>query len=918
MEIQQIKEKLSLSRVLDYYGLKPDKNNKLNCPFHEEKTPSFQVYWKTQTGYCFSSNCPTNGKSMDVIDFIMNMEKSDKHQAILKAQSLIDNTTTRTAPLSREAFLTNLFTYFKNAVYNSPPAKDYIASRALDHYLLDIGYNTAQFHHGKRKDETLINNCLQYGLLRQTNVINARTKEDKAYNVFGKWCIVFALRNRENQVSSLYFRSTINNTDQKHFYLKDRQGLYPNYPKPETQKLILTEAIIDAATLLQQEQIRADYSVLACYGTNGLTSEHEQAIKELEHLKEVIFFFDGDEAGTKAVDRYSEVIKQLQPRVKITRVNTPEGEDVNSLAQGHDPGILTHLIEHRNDPAVTFSPPVTLVKGSSVENKKTVPSQIQEVEKSKKKESVQDTTTTVPTPSTLDAANPECILFETESLSITIWGGIEKENLSRLRISLHARSKTDKYKAYRDDVNLYSHPQVKKLVQNISETLELPSTQVSQSITELTEQLEGYRLAERNAQIQALRPKAYEMTGEERKAAERLLKSKDLVKSTLKLITQSGLIGEQKNGLLLYFLYLSRITDEPLHAIIFGKSGSGKTYLQTKVSECLPEESVRTITSLTENTLYYSAKDFWKHKVLLIEDLEGVYNAFLPLREFMSKQSISKLTTDKDAKGNNVQKILTVEGPICVSGATTKESIYEDNANRSFLIHIDESAQHTDEVMEFQRKQKAGIIDQQQQQQARQLLQNTQRLLQNINVINPYALDLRIPDLVFKKLRTNMHYLRLIEIITLYHQQQREIKTDSTGQRYIETTLPDIACANWLVKESLLRKSDELSGELREFFERLKGTVKREQSFYAKQIREAFRMNPMRVNRYLRMLETMGYLYMTGGNRKNGYEYQIKAWEEYELLRKGINILDEHLEKLQARQNGPLTPTTKKVSVTSV
>jgi DNA primase len=89
-------------------------------------------------------------------------------------------------------------------------------------------------------------------------------------------------------------------------------------------------------------------------------------------------------------------------------------------------------------------------------------------------------------------------------------------------------------------------------------------------------------------------------------------------------------------------------------------------------------------------------------------------------------------------------------------------------------------------------------------------------------VINPYALELRIPDLVFKKLRTNMHYLRLIEIITLYHQYQREVKTDASGQRYIETNLTDIACANWLVKESLLRKSDELSGELREFFERIK------------------------------------------------------------------------------------------------
>jgi DNA primase len=902
MEIQDIKAQLSLAQVLDHYGLKPDKHGKMCCPFHDDKTPSFQVYWKTHTCYCFSSNCPTSGKSLDVIDFIMHKEKTDKHNAILKAQSLIGNT--ETATLSREAFLSNMFTYFRNAVYNSKPAAEYIASRSLDHYQTEVGYNSAQFHHGKRKEETLINNCLKCGLLRETNVINARSKDDKAYNVFGKWCIVFALKNKAGQVSGMYFRSTINDSDQKHYYLKDRQGLYPHYPKPETKKLILTEAIIDAATLLQVSEITATYSILSCYGTNGLTEEHEQAIKELEQLEEIIFFFDGDEAGTKAVHKYSELIKQLKPSIKITSVNTPENEDINSLAQGHDPGILAHLIEKRNDPNFIFS----------IENKKTIQVAIaQEKEKptptkkSKDKDQSPEATEVPPVPvgqCVMDTTNPERISFETETLHVTIWGGIEKENLSRLRISVHVRNKNDKYKTYRDDVNLYSHPQVKKLVQSISESLELPSPQVTQTVTELTEKLEAYRLAERNAQLVALRPKQYEMSIEERKAAEKLLRSKDLVKHTLKLIAQSGLIGEQKNGMLLYFLYLSRITDEPLHAIIFGKSGSGKTYLQTKVSECLPEESVRTITSLTENTLYYSAKDFWRHKVLLIEDLEGVYNAFLPLREFMSKQSISKLTTDKDAKGNNVQKVLTVEGPICVSGATTKESLYEDNANRSFLLHVDEGAQHMDEVMEFQRKQKAGLINETQQQEARQLLQNVQRLLQNVKIINPYALELRIPDMVFKKLRTNMHYLRLIEIITLYHQQQREVKTDSTGQRYIETNLTDIACANWLVKETLLRKSDELSGELREFFESLKSKSEKDNTFFAKDLRKRLRIHPMKLSRYLVQLESRGYIKRTGGNRQQGFEYQVNEWDDYTLLKEGVDILDKKLEQLRSKMNG--------------
>jgi len=39
MEISEIKTLLSLARVLHYYQLKPDKNLRLNCPFHEDKTP---------------------------------------------------------------------------------------------------------------------------------------------------------------------------------------------------------------------------------------------------------------------------------------------------------------------------------------------------------------------------------------------------------------------------------------------------------------------------------------------------------------------------------------------------------------------------------------------------------------------------------------------------------------------------------------------------------------------------------------------------------------------------------------------------------------------------------------------------------------------------------------------------------------
>ncbi|MBC9914065.1 CHC2 zinc finger domain-containing protein [Chitinophaga varians] len=44
MEIAEIKQQLSLSTVLQHYGLKPDKHLRLHCPFHDDKTPSLQVY----------------------------------------------------------------------------------------------------------------------------------------------------------------------------------------------------------------------------------------------------------------------------------------------------------------------------------------------------------------------------------------------------------------------------------------------------------------------------------------------------------------------------------------------------------------------------------------------------------------------------------------------------------------------------------------------------------------------------------------------------------------------------------------------------------------------------------------------------------------------------------------------------------
>jgi DNA primase len=359
MEIQEIKAKLTISEVIKHYGLKADKQNRLKCPFHDDKTPSLQLYYKTQTAFCFSTNCTTHGKAIDVIDFILYYEKCTKHEAIKKAVAIIGGEPRQYTEeeknnrLPATGFLDRMFTYFKNAIHNSPPAKEYLQKRCLDFKQIEVGYNAGQFHHGTRKDEALIKECLEYGILLDLGM-KARTG-DTAYKPFGKWCVCFALRNKENNITGLYFRSTLNDKEQRHFYMKDRQGLYPIYPKAETKKLILTESIIDAATLLQQESIKSNYEILSLFGTNGLTEEHQTAIKNLQQLEEIIFFLNGDEAGNKAVAKYAPMFKAAYPNIKITNVDVPQNEDVNSLLQGHSPEILIHLIDTRKETEFIFS-----------------------------------------------------------------------------------------------------------------------------------------------------------------------------------------------------------------------------------------------------------------------------------------------------------------------------------------------------------------------------------------------------------------------------------------------------------------------------------------------------------------------------------------------------------------------------------
>jgi predicted transcriptional regulator len=156
---------------------------------------------------------------------------------------------------------------------------------------------------------------------------------------------------------------------------------------------------------------------------------------------------------------------------------------------------------------------------------------------------------------------------------------------------------------------------------------------------------------------------------------------------------------------------------------------------------------------------------------------------------------------------------------------------------------------------------------------------------------------------VFKPRRSNAHYLAFIEAVTFSHQYQREKQYDKdTGEEFIETTIEDIEEANKLMKEILLRKSDDLNGATRNYFERLKDWLTQEDknSFTNASARQALKVNASNQKRYMIALQEWGLVQKVKGDKKNGFAYEVVSYEDQKQRDKRIQtVMDDIVNTLK-------------------
>lgn len=324
---------------------------KANCPFHNEKTPSFNVTPSKQFFYCFG--CGEGGSAITFVQKYENMPFVDAVKKLAKAAGITISAAEynpeeekQRRSKSRLIQLHNdSAAYFHQLVRKSPDAqiaRDYLKKRGFtlesaERWL--IGWmpdNPAVYlQWAKKKGYTGRE-------LSDSGICGLKDEQNPRAGIYVNWRnrLLFPIHNDYGDIIGFSARQLINdpktgkyiNTKQTQLFDKSRIffGLdKARRPISQAKCAILCEGQIDVISLHEQ----GIQNVVAALGT-GTTAHHARLLKR--YTKDAVLCYDSDAAGHKATTRAFKVL--VAEGINVRCVTMPEGEDPDSyiLANGVD------------------------------------------------------------------------------------------------------------------------------------------------------------------------------------------------------------------------------------------------------------------------------------------------------------------------------------------------------------------------------------------------------------------------------------------------------------------------------------------------------------------------------------------------------------------------------------------------------
>jgi DNA primase len=313
------------------------------CPFHSEKSPSFTVSPTKQFYHCFG--CGAHGSA---VGFLMEYSGLGFVDAVkelaqgvgLKLPETRSETTQRQARASDDVYdvLLKAAQFYRSQLKNSPQAIAYLKRRGVSSEIakqFGIGYAPDGWQNLAGAFSDYESKTL--GAAGLTKVSEDGQREGRRYDVF-RDRIMFPIVDVRGNVIGFGGRVIGDgepkylNTPETPVFEKGRElyGLYQaRRAIRDAGRVVVVEGYMDVVALAQGG---IGYAV-ATLGT-ATTSLHIQ--KLLRQADEIVFCFDGDDAGRRAAWRALEnVLSQLQDGKQVKFLFLPQGEDPDSYVRKH-------------------------------------------------------------------------------------------------------------------------------------------------------------------------------------------------------------------------------------------------------------------------------------------------------------------------------------------------------------------------------------------------------------------------------------------------------------------------------------------------------------------------------------------------------------------------------------------------------
>lgn len=307
------------------------------CPFHGEKTPSFNIYTENGSFYCFG--CGTGG---DVITFIMKIENLDYLEAVkFLAQRAgmsmpeddYDDSMSRLRTLIYEANREAArFFYRKLGEREGTEGLAYLRGRGLaDSTIRHFGLGFAPESRFSLGDYLLSKGFTESELIAANLVFKSRSGRGVVDRFFNR--VMFPIIDVRGNVIAFGGRIM---TDQKPKYLNTSDTIVfnksvnlfslNNAKNSKSRAFILCEGYMDVISLNQAGFTEA----IATLGT-ALTMDQATLLKR--YCDEIIICYDSDEAGQKATARAIDILRRAGMAVRVLRI--PDGKDPDEFIRRH-------------------------------------------------------------------------------------------------------------------------------------------------------------------------------------------------------------------------------------------------------------------------------------------------------------------------------------------------------------------------------------------------------------------------------------------------------------------------------------------------------------------------------------------------------------------------------------------------------